>query len=53
LNSLGVGAKYTKKKMDQVLNWNPDWKTLIKKETELVGKEQTVGKIIIFKAVLF
>jgi len=44
LNSLGVGANYTKKKMDQVLNWNPDWKTFNKEETEVVGKEHTVGK---------
>jgi hypothetical protein len=30
--------------MNQVLNWNPDWKTLIKKETEVVLSVETVEK---------
>jgi hypothetical protein len=44
LDSLGGGAKYTKKKMDQVLNSKPDWKTLIKNGTEVVPNGETVEK---------
>jgi len=30
--------------MDQVLNWNPDWKTLIKKKQKLLGRNILLEK---------